>query len=229
MLQGLEKARAATQALAVLPVRVAADGSVVIVQVGAEGGDLTLIGREGSEGGWQFARVTNDQSEALFGEVDVPDHGAGSHVARVGRQLGGRVTAPGSVSVGAAASGVRASGVRRAGEGGGGGAAGGRGPRRCGAGAGEVGAVVQRYVGRWIGRRPARERIMNDDQRKQAHGFLTGLEGRLRTTLKEAERRDGMSVAKQIEAISLRAREETAKRHLKSPEAAFLNTGSRLR
>ena len=92
------------------------------------------------------------------------------------------------------------------------------------AGAGEVGAVVQRYVGSWIGRRPARERIMNGDQRKQAHVFLTGLEGRLRTTLKEAERRDGMPVAKQIEAISLRAREETAKRHLKSPEAAFLNT-----
>ena len=57
MLQAIEKAKAATQALgaavpqaprrvpALRSVRVAADGSVVILQAGAEGGDVTLIGR----------------------------------------------------------------------------------------------------------------------------------------------------------------------------------------
>jgi len=54
------------------PKRVAADGSLVVVEVGAEGGSLTLIGREGEGGAWRFARVTDDQSEALFGEGDVP-------------------------------------------------------------------------------------------------------------------------------------------------------------
>jgi hypothetical protein len=54
------------------PVRVAADGSLVVVEVGAEGGSLTLIGREGEGGAWRFARITIDQTEALFGETDVP-------------------------------------------------------------------------------------------------------------------------------------------------------------
>ena len=83
MLQEIEKAKVATQALgAALPqalqrepapaadsVRVAADGSVVILQAGAEGGDVTLIGRTTDAGTWAFARVTDDQTEALFGET----------------------------------------------------------------------------------------------------------------------------------------------------------------
>ena len=53
------------------PVRVVADGSVVILQAGAEGGDVTLIGRTTGAGIWAFARVTDDQTEALFGESGV--------------------------------------------------------------------------------------------------------------------------------------------------------------
>ena len=82
LLQGLEKAKAATQALgAAVPqapkrepapaadsVRMAADGSAVILQAGVEGGDVTLIGRTTDAGSWAFARVTDDQTEALFGE-----------------------------------------------------------------------------------------------------------------------------------------------------------------
>ena len=82
MLQSLKQAKAATQALdppvprapaseriPPPPVRVAADGSVVILQAGAEGGDVMLIGRaKGDAGPWRFARVTDDQTEALFGE-----------------------------------------------------------------------------------------------------------------------------------------------------------------
>jgi hypothetical protein len=45
--------------------------AVTVLQVGAEGGDVTLFGRRRSDGEWQFARVTNDQSYALLGEVDV--------------------------------------------------------------------------------------------------------------------------------------------------------------
>ena len=52
-------------------VRVAADGSVVILRAGAEGGDVTLIGRTTDMGTWAFARVTDDQTEALFGESGV--------------------------------------------------------------------------------------------------------------------------------------------------------------
>jgi hypothetical protein len=44
--------------------------AVTVLQVGAEGGDVTLFGRRRSDGEWQFARVTNDQSYALLGEVD---------------------------------------------------------------------------------------------------------------------------------------------------------------
>jgi hypothetical protein len=55
------------------PMRVAADGSLVVLEVGAEGGSLTLIGRcENDDGAWRFARITIDQTEALFGETDVP-------------------------------------------------------------------------------------------------------------------------------------------------------------
>jgi hypothetical protein len=53
-------------------VRVAADGSVVILRAGAEGGDVTLIGRTTDAGTWVFARVTDDQTEALFGESGAP-------------------------------------------------------------------------------------------------------------------------------------------------------------
>ena len=79
LLQGFRKAQAATQALRTATTRVrraalervAADGSVVVLEVGAEGGSLTLIGREGEDGAWRFARITIDQTEALFGETDV--------------------------------------------------------------------------------------------------------------------------------------------------------------
>lgn len=86
LLQGLEKAKSATQALDATvprtrapasrrisppPVRVAADGSVVILQAGAEGGDVTLIGRTTDAGTWAFARLTDDQTEALFGDSGV--------------------------------------------------------------------------------------------------------------------------------------------------------------
>jgi hypothetical protein len=54
------------------PVRVAADGSVVILQAGTEGGDVTLVGRvTDATGVWAFARVTVDQIEALFGDSGV--------------------------------------------------------------------------------------------------------------------------------------------------------------
>ena len=80
LLAGLQKAQAATRALrdamprrreARAPLRRAADGSLVVLEVGAEGGSVTLIGREGTDGAWQYARITIDQSEALFGETDV--------------------------------------------------------------------------------------------------------------------------------------------------------------
>ena len=88
LLQALEKAKGATQTLRETmsaeptgqrspilvpppPVRVAADGSAVILQAGAEGGDVTLIGRTTDAGSWVFARVTDDQTEALFGESGV--------------------------------------------------------------------------------------------------------------------------------------------------------------
>jgi hypothetical protein len=81
LLEGFQLAQAATRALRdamprrgddAPPVRRASDGNLVVLEVGAEGGSLTLIGREGEGGAWRFARVTDDQSEALFGEVDVP-------------------------------------------------------------------------------------------------------------------------------------------------------------
>jgi hypothetical protein len=81
LLEGFQSAQAATQALRdamprrgneALPVRRAADGSLVVLEVGAEGGSVTLIGRENDDGEWRFARITIDQSWALFGEVDVP-------------------------------------------------------------------------------------------------------------------------------------------------------------
>ena len=40
----------------------------VVLKVGAEGGDVTLVGRRALDGAWQFARATVDQTEALFGE-----------------------------------------------------------------------------------------------------------------------------------------------------------------
>ena len=44
---------------------------VVILEVGAEGGAVTLVGRRVESGEWQFARITDDQTEALFGESGV--------------------------------------------------------------------------------------------------------------------------------------------------------------
>jgi hypothetical protein len=83
LLEGFKPAQAATRALRdamprldrfgrVIPMRVAGDGSTVVLEVGAEGGSLTLIGRENEDGGWRFARITDDQTRALFGEEDVP-------------------------------------------------------------------------------------------------------------------------------------------------------------
>lgn len=81
LLTGFQSAQAATRALrdamprrgdAVPPVRQAADSSLVMLEVGAEGGSVTLIGREGADGAWRYARITNDQTWALFGDEDVP-------------------------------------------------------------------------------------------------------------------------------------------------------------
>ena len=44
------------------------DGVAVILQVGSEGGDLTLLGRRAADGAWEFTRETVDQTEHLFGE-----------------------------------------------------------------------------------------------------------------------------------------------------------------
>lgn len=83
LLQGLKTAKAATETVAAtvpralkgippqLPVRAAADGSVVVLQAGAEGGDVTLIGQTTVAGAWSFARVTDDQTEALFADSGV--------------------------------------------------------------------------------------------------------------------------------------------------------------
>jgi len=43
---------------------------VVIVRVGAAGGDITLLGQTGPQGSWQFKRVTVDQTEMLLGDAD---------------------------------------------------------------------------------------------------------------------------------------------------------------
>ena len=72
MLQKCGTARAATlvlrpEAPRPHPAR-SADGSVLVLEVGAEGGSLTLVGRPVAGGQWQFARVTDDQTEALFGD-----------------------------------------------------------------------------------------------------------------------------------------------------------------
>jgi hypothetical protein len=83
LLEGFKPAQAATRALRdamprvdhlgrVIPMRVAADGSLVVLEVGAEGGSLTLIGRDSDDGAWRFARITDDQTWALFGDEDVP-------------------------------------------------------------------------------------------------------------------------------------------------------------
>ena len=42
-----------------------------VLEVGAEGGSVTLVGRRFASGAWQFARITADQTEALYGEADV--------------------------------------------------------------------------------------------------------------------------------------------------------------
>lgn len=48
---------------------VGANGSVVVLKVGAVGGSVTLVGRPAVPGEWDFARITNDQTEALLGET----------------------------------------------------------------------------------------------------------------------------------------------------------------
>ena len=67
---------------------------MVVLQAGAEGGDVTLIGRTTVAGAWSFARVTDDQTEALFGdsgvEITAPP---AAETGRLGRRLG-RGTAP---------------------------------------------------------------------------------------------------------------------------------------
>jgi hypothetical protein len=72
LLEGFQSAQAATRALRDAMLRRAADGSLVVLEVGAEGGSVTLIGRERADGEWRFARITVDQTEALFGDEDVP-------------------------------------------------------------------------------------------------------------------------------------------------------------
>ena len=50
-------------------VAVKADGRVVILKVGAAGGSVTLVGREGDGEQWQLALVVVDQTEELLGET----------------------------------------------------------------------------------------------------------------------------------------------------------------
>ena len=64
---------------------------------------------------------------------------------------------------------------------------------------------------------------MSDEQKRQAHEFLVGAEKRLVHALKESERAGGKSIPEQIEAIRADARSDVGNKHLKAPEAAFLN------
>jgi len=47
---------------------------VVIVRVGAAGGDVTLFGQVGPEGSWRFKRKTVDQTQLLLGDADTSWH-----------------------------------------------------------------------------------------------------------------------------------------------------------
>jgi len=65
---------------------------------------------------------------------------------------------------------------------------------------------------------------MSDDNRDQAKRFLSGFEERLRGNLRLSEQAgEGKTIAEQIEQIRARARDDKKDRHLKAPEAAFLN------
>jgi len=43
---------------------------VIVLQTGAEGGEVTLVGRRRVDGEWQFARITDDQTEAPAGDLE---------------------------------------------------------------------------------------------------------------------------------------------------------------
>jgi hypothetical protein len=47
---------------------------IVVAKVGAAGGDVTLLGRKGPDAAWKFKRVTEDQTEMLFGEAETSMH-----------------------------------------------------------------------------------------------------------------------------------------------------------
>ena len=65
---------------------------------------------------------------------------------------------------------------------------------------------------------------MNEGNRDQARQFLAGFEERLRGNLRLSEREgEGNTIAEQIEQIRAHARDDKKNRHLKAPEAAFLN------
>ena len=65
---------------------------------------------------------------------------------------------------------------------------------------------------------------MNDVNRDQARQFLEDVRTRLEVRLYESEASEGTSIAKQIEQIRIAARQDAQRKHLKAPEAAFLNT-----
>ena len=65
---------------------------------------------------------------------------------------------------------------------------------------------------------------MNDDDRDEAKQFLTGFEARLRRSLRLAEDAEGgKTIAQQVDEMRAHARADEKTRHLKAPEAAFLN------
>jgi hypothetical protein len=46
---------------------------IIIVHVGAEGGDVKLVGRRTMEGSWEFRQITNDSSWAMLEEEMDPN------------------------------------------------------------------------------------------------------------------------------------------------------------
>ena len=65
---------------------------------------------------------------------------------------------------------------------------------------------------------------MMDPKRDEARQFLTGFEERLRGSLRQSEQAaQGKSIAEQIDQLRAHARADERKKHLKAPEAAFLN------
>lgn len=65
---------------------------------------------------------------------------------------------------------------------------------------------------------------MIDGNRDQARQFLEGVRSRLEVLLRQSEVATGRSIAEQVDATCADAQNDERKKHLKAPEAAFLNT-----